>query len=311
MPTKIEWCDETWNPITGCSKISPGCENCYAERMARRLAGRFGYPKDDPFKPAIHLYRFDDPILWKKPSRVFVCSMGDLFHEAIPFTMLVDLHQRMWLYGRPNGMRNHTWLLLTKRPDRMAEFYRKYPYSGYPNNPNLWLGVTAENQEQADKRIPILLQIPAAKRFVSVEPMLGLVELRAYLSHKHTCRCPECYHRAFDPTNRRPLDWIICGGETGPHARPMHPDWVYSLKDQCVAAGVPFFFKGWGEWSNPGTGSFGKYPGRTEWIKSDGSFWGKEEMPKDEDGDCLTVVKVGKKRSGRSIAGREWNGVPE
>lgn len=178
--TKIEWADKVWNPVTGCTPISEGCANCYAARMAKRLAGRYGYPKDEPFSVTSHPNKLDEPYHWLLPQKVFVCSMGDLFHENVGLSDLWQIHSKMRLYGRPDGMRKHTFMILTKRPQRMAEFYRRYPSYGFPDNPNLWIGVTAENQRTADERIPILLQIPAAKRFVSVEPMLGPVDLTKY-----------------------------------------------------------------------------------------------------------------------------------
>ena len=222
MTTKIEWAQETWNPITGCSKISEGCQNCYAERMAKRLAGRSGYPKADPFKVTFHPERLTQPHKWKKPRMIFVCSMGDLFHEGVDPGWLTDV------FGVMHRNPQHTFILLTKRPENVPAhktWHRK----------NIWLGVTAENQQRADERIPTLLKIPAAVRFVSVEPMLGAVDLneRELLIDK----------RRFKYTIGNYLDWVICGGETGPGARSMQIEWVQNLKDQCVVAGVPFFLK--------------------------------------------------------------------
>jgi len=240
--TKIEWADAVWNPITGCSPISEGCEHCYAKRQARRFKGRYGYPADDPFRVTFHPDRLEEPLRWKKPRRVFVCSMGDLFHPDVPLNVTKDVFDVMRRAGNKYG---HTFMVLTKRPKRMAEFigllqrdkgddFRRWPL------PFVWLGVTAENQQRADERIPILLQTPAAVRFVSVEPMLGPVDL-THIPIPHGL--VECHGGRLDPVN-----WVIAGGETGPGARPMHPDWVRSLRDQAVSAGVPFFFKGWGKW---------------------------------------------------------------
>uniref|UniRef100_A0A6H1ZDZ4 Phage protein Gp37/Gp68 n=1 Tax=viral metagenome TaxID=1070528 RepID=A0A6H1ZDZ4_9ZZZZ len=242
MPSKIEWTDETWNPITGCTKISPGCKNCYAERMAKRLAGRCGYPKDSPFEVALHPDKLDQPLRWRKPRRVFVCSMGDLFHEDVPTPWIYDVFQRM------ESCPQHIFMLLTKRPERMRSMVMG-GVTGWETShrEHIWLGVTAENQEQADKRIPVLLSIPAAVRFVSVEPMLSTVDL-CHLQPND----PPVEIDALNGTHgvTRPhggksakLDWVICGGESGPGARPMHPDWARGLRDQCVGAGVPFFFK--------------------------------------------------------------------
>jgi len=225
--THIEWADEVWSPVTGCTKISPGCKHCYAERMAKRLRGRFGYPKDEPFQVTLHPERLIGPKKWKKPRMVFVCSMGDLFHEDVPFDFI---HQVFNVMADCRGI-GHTFLVLTKRPKRMLRFFKSEDRLYIPPK-NVWLGVTAENQEQADKRIPILLQIPAKVRFVSVEPMLGPIDL---LTDK--------YHWLEFDGIYPGLDWVICGGESGPVARPMNPDQARELRDQCKAAGVPFFMK--------------------------------------------------------------------
>lgn len=265
--TKIEWATDSWNPVTGCTKISPGCQNCYAERMSKRLAGRCGYPKDEPFRVTLHPERLDEPMHWRKPRRIFVCSMGDLFHEDVPGEFIGQAFNAMcnaqWFHG-------HIFLVLTKRPERMLGvikaieqgimeqrkpikldngFTRHQMTFHFPLQ-NIWLGVTAENQEQADKRIPILLQIPAAVRFVSVESMLGPVDLtKEYLSY--TCGDYPFPHLASEHRTRLIdlLDWVICGGETGPGAREMKSSWAVALKDQCVAAGVPFFFKKFGDFT--------------------------------------------------------------
>ena len=256
--TKIEWCDSVWNPTTGCTPISPGCDNCFAKRFAYRLRGRCGYPEDDPFRVTLHPERLEEPLRWRKPRRVFVCSMGDLFHDDVPEDFINKVFSVML------ATKEHTYILLTKRPqraykyltnpktphlivesldvdlmDRIAERYEEHqPFGEFPLN-NAWLGVTAENQQAADERIPILLQIPAAVRFVSVEPMLGPVDLERQLGGaEESRRCLNGWHG---------IDWIICGGETGPNARPMHPDWVRSLREQAVDAGVPFFFKSLGQ----------------------------------------------------------------
>jgi protein gp37 len=239
--SKIEWCEATWSPITGCSPVSEGCQNCYAKRMATRLKGRCGYPADDPFKVTFHPDRLDQPLRWKKPKRIFVCSMGDLFHEDI------DTEWIMRIFGRIYKLPQHTFILLTKRPENALSFCRECglmpsnmpsPCCSTPSGvewpQNAWLGVTAENQQRADERIPILLQIPAAKRFVSVEPMLGPIDFEP--DYESACRFGQEIH------------WVICGGETGPGARPMQSNWARSLRDQCKGAGVPFFFKKHGDW---------------------------------------------------------------
>lgn len=275
--TKIEWAEKSWNPISGCSPVSEGCQNCYAERMAKRLAGRFGYPKDDPFRVTLHAERLNDPLKWKKPTKIFVCSMGDLFHplvkdEWIRFIWWGMVHTKL-----------HQFLILTKRPIRMKEFLEKFygqffERIEFMTPDNIWLGVSVENQKRADERIPILLQIPAKVRFVSVEPMLGPVDLaRIKLSQHTTFDCLATY--AYSNPNHVPyqgnrLDWVILGGETGPGARPMHPDWARSVRDQCQEAGVPFFFKNMGSAHEPELA--GKI---TAGRLLDGRFW--EELPDD------------------------------
>lgn len=274
MPTKIEWTDETWNPVTGCSPVSPGCQNCYAARIARRLAGRYGYPKENPFSVTLHPERLNQPFRWKKPRKIFVCSMADLFHDDVPFEFIKAV------LARTCGISTecHTFIVLTKRPERMKAFFEWMTIEPSMGKigiecplPNVWLGVTVEDQEQADKRIPILLEIPAAVRFVSVEPMLEPMALEPYI-----------YGGLFpDPSEIgkyfHPLNWVICGGETGPGARPMHIEWVRSLRDQCISANVPFFFKRWGTSVEKG----------------------------------FAIYRDGKKVAAHLIDGQEWNQFPE
>ncbi|HUX01348.1 MAG TPA: phage Gp37/Gp68 family protein [Phycisphaerae bacterium] len=324
MSTKIEWVrnchftkGETWNPITGCTPVSDGCQNCYARRMANRLTGRFGYPADDPFAPAVHLDKLREPLTWRKPRMVFVCSMGDMFHAHYP-QAVVD---HSWAVMASCGQ--HVFQVLTKRAGRMKAYiegltargraaaadyerrirrhFERYKmkftsgyslpspptpelraiydaaseYEGRPKSPNgatlehgfsgheyhwrpwplnnVWLGVTTENQRTADERIPILLDTPAAVRFVSVEPMLGPVDLRMGDNmgpdEDTGAGCVSCdiggrrHQHYVGERCGRSLDWVICGGETGPGARPMDPEWARDLRDQCKEAGVPFFFK--------------------------------------------------------------------
>ncbi|GAG05438.1 unnamed protein product, partial [marine sediment metagenome] len=176
MTTKIEWASESWNPITGCTPISEGCANCYAKKMAQRLKGRFGYPEDEPFRVTFHPDKLDQPLKWRKPRHIFVVSMGDLFHPGI----LWSDNQEIWEIMAKCPQ--HTFMILTKRVERMRIFLTEDLNYKLPLPlPNVYLGVTAENQQRADERIPILLQIPAAKRFVSIEPMLGPVDLTNYL----------------------------------------------------------------------------------------------------------------------------------
>ena len=269
MEHKISWLNmpgykpETWNPIVGCSKVSAGCENCYAEVMGRRLKGialaKVGpmsiwkYAKvitDGKWNGTTYMSEVEimKPNDWKTPRMIFVCSMGDLFHESVPFKSIYKVIDQAVYHPE------HLFIILTKRPERMAEYFKEYPIGiGFTNAPlnNIWLGVTAEKQEQANIRIRILLKIPAAKRFVSVEPMLGAVDLTRIKQfngegeHIASYQVLEPIKNCGD-SNRPALDWVICGGESGPKARPMHPNWVRSLRDQCKGENVPFFFKGWG-----------------------------------------------------------------
>lgn len=242
MPTKIEWTEETWSPIIGCSKLSPGCDHCYAERMAVRLASNpkvsAPYPlvvKDGHWtgKTAFNFESLGKPAKWKKPKMIFVCSMGDLFHESVKIAWLDHVFKVI------SNIKHHTYLILTKRPKNMKAYFDN---RNDPTLQNVWLGVTAENQEQADKRIPILLQIPAVKHFVSIEPMLGPVNLLQTITPKgYHGQSTLSYYTFLDH-----LDWVICGGETGPGARPIEPFWVLNMRDQCKNNKVPFFFKSWG-----------------------------------------------------------------
>jgi len=357
MPTKIEWTNETWNPIVGCSKISAGCDNCYAQREARRQiayktphyagtiadghwTGKIGTAPESTWTK---------PLRWKKPRRVFVCSMGDLFHENVPFETIAAVFAVMAVCP------DHTFQVLTKRADRMAEFFEwvknvawpdLFPHGlpDYPVEsnavlryapelhddgdycrfigdfdpapwplPNVWLGVSAENQATADERIPLLCQTPAAVRFLSAEPMLGPVDLEIIdFGEKGWIRIRDVLLRGFagSTLTNETLDWVICGGESGPGARPMHPDWARALRDQCQTAGVPFFFKQWGAW-HPIYGS-GRPRGDEEteikpfaWVDPTGKTSASGTVP-----DAL-MLRVGKKRAGRILDGRTWDEYPE
>jgi protein gp37 len=254
--SKIEWLARTgtvpvsWNPVTGCTKISEGCAHCYAERMSKRLAGRFGYPADEPFAVTLHEDRLDEPLRWRKPRTVFVCSMGDLFHEDVPLDYVVDVFDLM------ARCEQHTFIVLTKRADRMLEMmesiqdweYKNVGWSGRCPSylidrpqplplPNVWGLVTAENQKQLDKRVPLLLQCPFVVRGISIEPMLGAMDCEGALGFFYRDAS------SGEGIEVPGVDWIIAGAETGPGARPMDPDWARDVRDQCAAAGVPFFFK--------------------------------------------------------------------
>lgn len=329
--TAIEWATDVWNPVTGCTKVSQGCKHCYAERFAKRQ----GY---DFSQVELHPERLEIPLHWKRPRRIFVNSMSDLFHEAVPDRFIFRVFDVM------ARAQQHIFMVLTKRPERMADFCQRLSlitpgelkhlkengvtlapdkprtYQVMPL-PNVWLGTSIEDQEQANRRTVWLLRTPAAVRFMSCEPLLGPIALDGGLNwDRKTYLCDdeiEWGHgsglegwnaltgemRYYSEETGDPLitwldnkiDWVIAGGESGPGARPMHPDWARSLRDQCQAAGVAFFFKQWGEWA-PGS--------QIDMFQQDGKFchfW--------EDGSWS--VRIGKKRAGRLLDGREWNEYPE
>lgn len=246
--TKIEWTDAAWNPVTGCTPVSPGCAHCYARRMAKRLAGRAGYPAaPHEFDVTLHYDRLEYPLRWRRPRRVFVCSMSDLFHEDVPMRYINNVFEVM------EQAKQHTFQVLTKRPQRMREYILWWENREQHEFrvANIWLGVTAENQELADERIPTLLDTHAVVRFVSAEPLLSSI---SFDYDSDICHCGEYInaHSHFEGHNPMPMTesflgngiyWVIVGGETGPRARPMHPDWARDIRDQCIDAGVPFFFK--------------------------------------------------------------------
>ena len=214
MATKsaIEWTESTWNPVTGCTKISSGCKHCYAERMAKRLQA-MGQPNYvNGFKVTCHPDVLEHPLRWKKPQMIFVNSMSDLFHRDVPRAFIDEIFFTMketpW----------HTYQVLTKRSGRLAQMAASLKWT-----PNIWMGVTVESADLV-KRIDDLRSVPAAVRFLSLEPLLGPL--------------PEL--------NLDGINWVIVGGESGPGARPMDPAWVTEIKDQCLDARVPFFFKQWG-----------------------------------------------------------------
>lgn len=210
--SSIEWTESTWNPVTGCTKISAGCKNCYAERMAKRLQA-MGQPNYRAgFKVTCHPDVLGMPLKWKKSQMIFVNSMSDLFHKDISVEFIEEIFFTM------NEARWHTFQILTKRPGRLVQLADRLNWTS-----NVWMGVTVENADHVD-RIDSLRQVPAAVRFLSLEPLLG----------------------PLPKLNLKKIDWVIVGGESGPGARPMDPTWVTDLRDQCLKAQVPFFFKQWG-----------------------------------------------------------------
>ncbi|MER8540298.1 phage Gp37/Gp68 family protein [Mesorhizobium sp. M1334] len=338
----IEWTDATWNPITGCSIVSPGCTNCYAMKLAgtrlKHIDSRKGLTRETKAGPVwtgeVRLNRqwLHQPLEWKKPRRIFVCAHGDLFAENVPDEWILDVFTVM------AAADHHTYQVLTKRADRMREFLSRrdllediyanwYTFTGKPAEVyswplhNVWCGVSAEDQKRADERLPALLATPAKLRFVSAEPLLGSLDIAKYL--RPLCdRCPPwevpcrigCQHCTR-------LDWVIVGGESGPDARPMHPAWARSTRDQCQAARVPFFFKQWGAWADS-TDADDLVHGSEDYIfAADGTVLGAggrarrlmqgsvEPDWRERGGAWMTFTN--KKAAGRLLDGIEHNAMPE
>lgn len=226
--SSIEWTEATWNPVTGCTQISPGCAHCYALTFAERFRGVPGHPYENGFDLQLRPDRLDQPLRWRKPRTIFVNSMSDLFHEDVPEDFIRRVFEVM------ESASHHRFQVLTKRSERLAELA---PSLRWPSN--VWMGVSVENQ-RFTCRIDDLRGTPAALKFLSCEPLLG--ELDLDLAEIH---------------------WVIAGGESGPGARPMDPDWVRRVRDQCALEGVPFFFKQWGAYDDLGRRVGKKAAGRS------------------------------------------------
>lgn len=234
----IEWTDATWNPVRGCVKVSPGCAHCYAETFAERFRGVPGHPYAQGFDLRLVPTKLGEPQRWKQPKRIFVNSMSDLFQDGVPDDYIAEVWKTM------ATIRRHTYQVLTKRAERMQGLLPRL-VATFGLLPNVWLGVSVENQPFADERIPPLLATPAAVRFISAEPLLGPITVRCWL--KRPYQIDHAVHPA--------LDWVILGGESGPHSRPFDLEWGRALVRECKAAGVPCFVKqlgarptGW--WTN-------------------------------------------------------------
>lgn len=238
QPSSIEWTDATWNPVTGCSKVSPGCAHCYAETFAERFRGVPGHPYERGFDLQLRPERLEQPLRWTTPRLIFVNSMSDLFHEDVPGQFIESV------LGVMAEAHWHTFQILTKRSDRLAQMA---PRLSWPDN--VWMGVSVENQTWTC-RVDDLRKVPAKVRFLSCEPLLRPLRL-----------------------DLRGIHWVIVGGESGPHARPMKAEWVRDIRRQCEEAGVAFFFKQWGAHNEMGQ-------------------------------------RVGKRRAGRLLDRRLWNGAP-
>lgn len=294
MASKIEWTEYNWEVTGGCDKISSGCRGCYAiPLIGNRFAnnpihkGRYdGLVEGDNWTGKIKLFedRLTQPLHWRKARKVFVNSRSDLFHEDVPFEFIEQIFNVM------NKSRQHIFQILTKRPERMLEYFKWYMSKHkaiftlwkdvIAPLKHVWLGVSVEDQQTADERIPLLLQTPAAVRWISAEPLLGEILLPNWIEDKELGL----------------LDWVVVGGESGPKARPMHPDWVRSIRDQCKAAGVPFFFKQWGEWLHISQLRDEHFP----------VYASKSKLFNDE-----TFYKMGKKKAGDFLDGIKYQEYPK
>lgn len=284
----IEWTDKSWNPVTGCDEVSPGCDHCYAKVFAERWRGVQGHAYEQGFDLKLWPARLAVPLTWKKPARIFVNSMSDLFHKDIPDAFILRVFETM------RDAHWHTFQVLTKRPKHAVRFFERNNIGILPAN--VWMGTTIENNDYT-WRADELRKIPARVRFISAEPLLsGLPSLK--LDHIH---------------------WLICGGESGAGARPMRREWAQCLQMECERAGVAFFFKQWGAyvpaWSNDGEpfaldngGTFD--PGET-WPHPRIHVWESGRVPHTEDlYYCNASVRLNKHAAGRLLDGRTWDEFP-
>lgn len=313
--TGIEWCDASFNPWWGCTKVSDGCKFCYADTLSRRYGHDIWGPKAE--RRFFGTKHWQEPLKWNRDAeqegqrrRVFCASMADVFEQHMLPEVSGKQHEaRCVLWETIERTPWLDWLLLTKRPEHIRDMVPVRWLHEPPHN--VWYGTSTENQEYADTRIPELLRVPAVVRFLSCEPLLGPVTLRSTPEGQRatTVRTWLEYNQrvqdgTFNPATYSRIDWVIAGGESGPGARPMHPEWARSLRDQCQAAGVAFFFKQWGEWVPTDY----HLPGRTEYC-----FDGRSKATPDCNFNGLSVnnmAKVGKRRAGRLLDGRTWDQFP-
>lgn len=357
----IEWTEATWNPVVGCSILSAGCRGCYAMREAHRLATKLGIDKyagtttetkaGPVWNGAVRLHQphLDQPLRWRRPRRIFVNSMSDLFHDALADEDIDKVFAVMAL------ARHHTFQVLTKRSERMLAYldqprrrraweeviramFGRESVSPPPVLPNVWVGVSVEDQAAADARIPDLLSAPVAVRWLSCEPLLGPVRLDCieesvdtfedcgghpdpyWPSDTHDATWLDALRGRMDAEARAPdgsrrgdidvglrwdggcIDWVVCGGESGSRARPMHPTWARSLRDQCAAAGVPFLFKQWGEWL--GAADISSEQAESLELQGWDGYAGDEH-------NLTPMYRVGKKSAGRLLDGVLHDGYPD
>ena len=302
--SKIQWLQlhgykpESWNPVTGCSRESAGCDNCFAKDWHARMTAMGVEKYQHPFSEVwLHRDTLDRPGRWTKPRMIFVNSMSDLFHPEVPFSFIDSVIHEAAINPR------HIYVILTKRADRLAEWAEGrlkdgvYWLIGPKAQPRFWFGVTVENQQMADKRIPLLQQCGGdIKRIVSVEPQLGYVEIDRYMR------------------GDRALSWVICGGESGPNARPMNPEWPRYLRLACQRNKVPFFFKQWGEWSPVSDND--KYASKVVGFNGLVSGVTREDVLRvhgdsDIPRGLVGMSRVGKKKAGRELDGAIYNEFPK
>lgn len=302
--TGISWCDHTFNPWIGCTKVSAGCQNCYAERDNTRYQWVKEWGKD---------YRLTSDANWNKPiqwaknavkdgvtRRVFCASLADVFDEKVPESWVARLHTLIWDTADIGGLE---WLILTKRPENIEE---RFPQTWIADPPkNVRIGATCENQEMTELRLQRLFTNWQGKNFISVEPTLSEINLKQnsidYLDGWYT-------DTIVDPNTGEPepcqapmpkVNWVICGGESGPNARPIHPDWVRTLRDQCQAAGVPFFFKQWGEWREKECKETKEWASKTYYTGNQVMSIGNDQF-----------FRIGKKNAGNLLDGKVWAQFP-
>lgn len=342
----IEWTDATWQIVTGCSVVTAGCTNCYAMRLAgsrlQHHPSRLGLTRETKAGPVwtgevrFNAQWLTQPLRWKRPRKIFVAAHGDLFHEAVPDDVLDQVFAVMALCPQ------HIFQVLTKRADRMRAYlsaedlpirvqdtvdnmepngihrfadHEPWIADEFPLR-NVWLGVSVEDQRRADERIPDLLATPAAVRWISAEPLLGPVDLK-HIRPQDRAEIDALRGMDFDqglPCAR--LDWVVVGGESGPGARPMHPDWARSLRDQCAAAGVSYHFKQWGAWAELDQAKAADeagWQGNRDWmvLSRDGALDIPDGRWPDADLGEAAVVRIGKKAAGRLLDGKQHDSFPE
>jgi protein gp37 len=328
--SKIEWCHHTMNPWRGCTKLSAGCKNCYALTMSKRNPGTLGIwgPRGTRVIAAESYWKL--PIKWNKDAeaagerrRVFCASLADVFegNETMPKDSWAPVAAaRSRLFDLIDVTPHLDWLLLTKRPHNVKPMLIEAGRSFQDLPPNVWIGTSVENQQTADERIPHLLSIPAHVRFLSCEPLLGPLDLTRYLSGGYV----SMQGGKLMPMNvpLKDLHWVIAGGESGngKDIRPMHPDWARSLRDQCVAAGVAFHFKQWGEWAPMVSNSvvFPEKGRTTDWNHRDYFFRDGTTIRgrfawhtfNGHASDYQQVIRFGKAKTGRLLDGRTWDELP-